>query len=386
MRADIEAEAMDEVRRRAHSLKSTARSFGVVALADLAQDLETGRRRGGRLRMPFPVPGIAGGRGGHAGGPGAGRAMGGAPGPGTPQGTDARPLPATRACPPGRIGCRMSAMRIHDPVYGSRPVESIPLLMELLDCPSMRRLAGIDQGGMSRAWFPGAEHSRLEHSAGVMLLLSRYGASLAERAAGLIHDVSHSAFSHCMDYVLDEGSPVEQSLQDDVHSRRVMASEIPGILARHGLDVDEVLDEDRLAPAGARPAGPVRRPRGLRPAHGRARRAAGPGRGGACPGGAGGRAPDASGTPALGVPGRGTGPGGSPSCSPNSTGASSAACPRRPCSAPWATACATPWAGATWAAMTCGARTTRSWTPCARAWTATPSWIACGGACGAGCR
>lgn len=137
-------------------------------------------------------------------------------------------------------------MRIDDPVYGSRLVEH-PLLLDLLDCPSMRRLAGIDQGGMSRAWFPGAAHSRLEHSAGVMLLLARYGASLDEQAAGLIHDVSHSAFSHCMDYVLDEGSPVDQSLQDDVHHRRVMASEIPAVLARHGLDVDRVLDESRWA-------------------------------------------------------------------------------------------------------------------------------------------
>jgi len=136
-------------------------------------------------------------------------------------------------------------MRIHDPVYGSNRVEH-PLLADLLDCPSMRRLAGVDQGGMSRAWFPGAEHSRLEHSVGVMLLLGRFGASLAEQAAGLIHDVSHSAFSHCMDYVLDEGSPEEQSLQDDVHCRRVMASEIPDILARHGLDADKILDESRF--------------------------------------------------------------------------------------------------------------------------------------------
>ncbi len=136
-------------------------------------------------------------------------------------------------------------MRLTDPVYGFCTVEH-PLLTDLLGCPSMQRLAGVDQGGMSRAWFPGAEHSRLEHSAGVMLLLARYGASLAEQAAGLIHDVSHSAFSHCMDYVLDEGSPVEQSLQDDMHRQRVLASEIPGILAGRGLDAEMILDEVRF--------------------------------------------------------------------------------------------------------------------------------------------
>ena len=47
-------------------------------------------------------------------------------------------------------------------------------------------------------------------------LLKKFGASTEEQIAGLIHDVSHSAFSHCIDYVLDEGSEKTHNHQDRI--------------------------------------------------------------------------------------------------------------------------------------------------------------------------
>jgi hypothetical protein len=71
---------------------------------------------------------------------------------------------------------------------------------------------------------------------GVYLLLKNYGAPIEEQIAGLIHDASHSAFSHCVDYVLAAGSESEQSHQDNVFDEFVRRSEIPSILKKYSID------------------------------------------------------------------------------------------------------------------------------------------------------
>ncbi len=37
-----------------------------------------------------------------------------------------------------------------------------------------------------------------------MMLVNRLGGSLEEQIAALLHDVSHTAFSHVIDYVLEQ--------------------------------------------------------------------------------------------------------------------------------------------------------------------------------------
>lgn len=44
---------------------------------------------------------------------------------------------------------------------------------------------------------------RYDHSVGVMLLIRMLGGTLEEQIAGLLHDVSHTAFSHVADYVFE---------------------------------------------------------------------------------------------------------------------------------------------------------------------------------------
>lgn len=133
-------------------------------------------------------------------------------------------------------------MQIEDRIYGKTDVDE-PVLLDLLASPSLQRLKGIDQAGFFEPHFPGTAHSRYEHSVGVMLLLRRYQADIAEQIAGLLHDVSHSAFSHCADYVMDNGTQGTQSHQDDVHEQYVKNSEIPAILDRHAFSVDYILDD-----------------------------------------------------------------------------------------------------------------------------------------------
>jgi uncharacterized protein len=135
-------------------------------------------------------------------------------------------------------------MTIQDRVYGEISITS-PVILDIIQGRSMQRLKGVDQAGYFEPYFPGTKFSRYEHSIGVYWLLKRYEASLPEQIAGLIHDVSHSAFSHCIDYVFDEGSPAKQSHQDNVFAEYVMQSEIPAILEKNGLHAKDILDDAR---------------------------------------------------------------------------------------------------------------------------------------------
>jgi HD superfamily phosphohydrolase len=132
-------------------------------------------------------------------------------------------------------------MRLEDPLYGAHELaESV--LAELLASAPLERLARIHLSGAAWLVKSGRDVSRREHSIGVMLLVRRYGGSLPEQVAALLHDVPHTAFSHIADRVFDDPN-------DEYHERHlarvVHASEIPAILARHAIDLDSVLDPHR---------------------------------------------------------------------------------------------------------------------------------------------
>lgn len=142
-------------------------------------------------------------------------------------------------------------MDYKDRVYGEEEITE-PIILELINCPALQRLKEIDQAGYRPLWVkPNVEtgeydHSRFAHSIGVYLLLRKYKASIEEQIAGLIHDVSHSAFSHCIDYVLDAGSQKEQNHQDNVFDEFVRKTEIPEILKKYNLNLDYVLDDNNF--------------------------------------------------------------------------------------------------------------------------------------------
>lgn len=134
-----------------------------------------------------------------------------------------------------------------DRVYGRVKTEE-PVVLELIKSPSLQRLKGIGQAGYSPLYFQllslkGSDFSRFEHSLGVFILLMKFGASSEEQIAGLIHDVSHTVFSHTADYIFDSGSPTNHDYQDKIHKDFVRNSEIPEILGKFGFDVDYILDE-----------------------------------------------------------------------------------------------------------------------------------------------
>lgn len=136
-------------------------------------------------------------------------------------------------------------MHYEDRVYGKVEITE-PVVLELINCPTVQRLKEIDQIGYFEPYSPNTAHSRFEHSVGVFLLLNKYKSSIEEKIAGLIHDVSHSAFSHCIDYVLNVGSEKEHNHQDNIFDEFVRKSEIPEILKRHNFDIDYILDDNNF--------------------------------------------------------------------------------------------------------------------------------------------
>lgn len=128
-------------------------------------------------------------------------------------------------------------MDITDNIYGSYSITS-PVLLELLHSKPLLRLKDISQMGPPDPYYHIPNYSRYEHSVGVMLLLKHLGASEIEQIAGLLHDVSHTAFSHLIDWVL--GSGRVENFQDNQHESFINNSEIPSILKKYDYSVDKI--------------------------------------------------------------------------------------------------------------------------------------------------
>jgi len=136
-------------------------------------------------------------------------------------------------------------MKYTDRVYGNFEI-SEPVILELINSPTLQRLRGIDQAGYLEPYFPNTSYSRFEHSIGDYILLKLFGASIEEQIAGLIHDVSHSAFSHCIDYVVKTGSEEKHGHQDAIFDTYVRKSEIPEILKKYNFDLEYILDDNNF--------------------------------------------------------------------------------------------------------------------------------------------
>ncbi len=134
-------------------------------------------------------------------------------------------------------------MFIHDSVYGDEKIEE-PILIELITSPSMQRLKKISQFGLPDRFYNIDGFSRFDHSVGVTILLRRLGAEEEEQIAGLLHDVSHTAFSHIVDWL--QGDTTTEDSQDLYHEERLKKSELPAILKKHGYQLKNITDYHRF--------------------------------------------------------------------------------------------------------------------------------------------
>ncbi|WP_166704123.1 HD domain-containing protein [Bacillus albus] len=130
-------------------------------------------------------------------------------------------------------------MIVSDVLYGE--FEVAPVVEELIVSKSVQRLKGIHQAGASYLINEKWNVMRFDHSVGVMLLIKKLGGSVEEQIAGLLHDVSHTAFSHVIDYVFDNRN---ESYHEEIFSSVVKNSEIPAILTEYGYNYEDILLDD----------------------------------------------------------------------------------------------------------------------------------------------
>ena len=98
---------------------------------------------------------------------------------------------------------------IRDSIHGNLPLTDFEV--EVLDYPQLQRLRRVKQLGFISLIYPGANHSRFEHSIGTMHLASKLAEQLEleedekelVRIAGLLHDTGHGPFSHVSEAVFD---------------------------------------------------------------------------------------------------------------------------------------------------------------------------------------
>jgi uncharacterized protein len=111
---------------------------------------------------------------------------------------------------------------INDPVFGFINIPT-DFLYDIIQHPYFQRLNRIKQLGLSSFVYPGATHTRLQHSLGAMHLMGEAIAQLREagheitsveaeavRACILLHDIGHGPFSHTLEHSLVSGVSHEE--------------------------------------------------------------------------------------------------------------------------------------------------------------------------------
>ena len=111
---------------------------------------------------------------------------------------------------------------INDPVFGFIKIRR-GLLYDIVQHPLFQRLNRIVQLGLASVVYPGARHTRFQHSLGALHLMSEAVKSLTEKgiyifdseaeavqAAILMHDIGHGPFSHVLENTLMHGISHEE--------------------------------------------------------------------------------------------------------------------------------------------------------------------------------
>ncbi len=134
-------------------------------------------------------------------------------------------------------------LQIVDPIHDFITV--YPHELKLIDSPVFQRLRRIRQLAGAHLVYPGAQHSRFEHSLGTMHIAGQAANVLRDkgyldandseniRMAALLHDVGHGPFSHLFEEVLQKK---KKNSHEDIGQKIILESEIGDIIKKSGFD------------------------------------------------------------------------------------------------------------------------------------------------------
>ncbi len=116
--------------------------------------------------------------------------------------------------------------------------------LKIIDNPIFQRLRRIRQLSGAHLTYPAAQHTRFEHSLGVMHIASQAGQALKEkgilksdeieilRLAGLLHDIGHGPFSHLFEEIIQQ----KKISHEDFGKNLILKSVIGDTLSKNGYD------------------------------------------------------------------------------------------------------------------------------------------------------
>ncbi len=141
---------------------------------------------------------------------------------------------------------------VRDSVHGNIKLEGI--FLELMESPEFQRLHGIKQLGFTNLVYPGANHTRLEHSLGVCHIAKKMADSLnlpidekeLVAVAALLHDIGHGPFSHTLEYLMhqrrgiDHVGMAEKMINGEISLG--FGESVRKILEKYGLNSGEIIE------------------------------------------------------------------------------------------------------------------------------------------------
>jgi HD superfamily phosphohydrolase len=134
-------------------------------------------------------------------------------------------------------------LQIVDPIHGFINVYGHET--SIIDSPIFQRLRRIRQLAGAHLIYPGAQHSRFEHSLGTMHVAGQAASILEEkgyldsdsienlRLAALLHDIGHGPFSHLFEEVLQKKKKISH---EKIGKNLILKSEIGDLVSKGGFD------------------------------------------------------------------------------------------------------------------------------------------------------
>jgi len=133
-------------------------------------------------------------------------------------------------------------LEITDPIHDFIRLNSTE--QKIIDTPVFQRLRRIKQLSGAHLTYPGAQHTRFEHSLGVMHIAGMASNSLASkkqmsvsdiddvRLAALLHDIGHGPFSHLFEELLQK----KKHSHEDIGKEIILKTTIGDLISKSGFD------------------------------------------------------------------------------------------------------------------------------------------------------